>query len=235
MTPDGYAVNTAQPASWPYDRAAQDRSFRLPPQTRATIGDTLSAQGVDWAWYAGGWNDALAGKPAGSFQYHHQPVNYFANYAEGQPGRVHLKDESDFLQALKNKGLPPVSFIKPLGDDSEHPGYASLARGQQHVADLVKAVQESSYWKSSVIIIAYDEYGGRWDHVAPPLVDRWGPGPRVPAIIVSPFAKKGFVDHTPYDTTSILAFIETRWRLKPLGTRDAGAGNLTNALQLQKR
>lgn len=233
VTPDGYAVNTVQPASRPFDPGTPDLAMRLPPQTKPTIGDRLTDKGIDWAWYAGGWNDAAAGRAARSFQYHHQPFNYFTNYGEGKPGRSHLKDEADFIAALQNGTLPPVAFVKPAGDDNEHPGDTSLARGQQHVADLVKAVQGSRYWHNSVIIIAYDEYGGRWDHVAPPIIDRWGPGPRVPAMVISPFAKKKHVDHTQYDTTSILALIETRWRLQPLTTRDANAANLLNALDLR--
>ena len=180
----------------------------MPEQTQPTIGDRLNEKNISWAWYSGGWNDALAGNPDPLFQFHHQPFAYYANYADGTPGRAaHLKDEKDFLQALTTpNNLPAVSFIKPLGPDNEHPGYANLTQGQQHVADLVSAVQNSPYWADTAIIITYDENGGRWDHVAPPMVDRWGPGTRVPTIIISPFAKKGFVDHTQYDTTSILKF-----------------------------
>jgi len=105
-------------------------------------------------------------------------------------------------------------------------------QSQQHVADLVNEVKNSPYWADSAIIITYDENGGFWDHVAPPAGDRWGPGTRVPAIIISPFAKKGFVDHTQYDTTSILKTIEDRWGLAPLGTRDAAAAPLTNAFEV---
>jgi phospholipase C len=88
--------------------------------------------------------------------------------------------------------------------------------------------------KNSVVIITFDEIGGYWDHMTPPTVDRWGPGVRVPTIIVSPFAKKHFVDHTVYDTTSILKFIEVRFGLEPLGTRDAAANDLYNALSLPR-
>ena len=88
---------------------------------------------------------------------------------------------------------------------------------------------------SSAIIVAFDEGGGLWDHVAPPKIDRWGPGTRVPAIIVSPYAKKGFVDKTVYDTTSILRFIEWRWNLQPLGERDAKANNLLNAFDFSQK
>ena len=81
-------------------------------------------------------------------------------------------------------------------------------------------------WKDAVIIITYDENGGFWDHVAPPVKDKWGPGSRVPTLIISPFAKKGYVDKTSYETVSILSFIESRWHLPALGTRDAGADPL---------
>jgi len=229
VTPDGYVVNTIFSANGPYP-AGTPLDALLPPQTAPTIGDRLGARGVSWAWYAGGWDDALAGRPAKLFQFHHQPFAYFANYGPGTPGRAaHLKDEAEFLRALSTGSLPAIAFIKPVGDYDQHPGYATVAASQRHVAELVKAVQDSRYWATSVIIITYDEHGGRWDHVAPPVIDRWGPGLRVPALIISPLAKKGFVDHTPYETVSILRFIETRWDLAPLGDRDGRANDLTNA------
>ena len=123
--------------------------------------------------------------------------------------------------------------MKPLGPDNEHPGYAALLRGQQHVADLVNRIRPSAAWKDTIIIITYDENGGRWDHVAPPVVDRWGPGTRVPTIVISPFAGRGFIDHTQYDTTSILKLIEQRFDLQPLSTRDAAAASLLPALKLR--
>ena len=103
------------------------------------------------------------------------------------------------------------------------------------MAELVRAIMQSPAGKDAAIIITYDENGGRWDHVPPPVVDRWGPGTRVPAIIVSPYAKRRHVDHTFYDTTSILKLIETRWNLRPLGTRDAAANDLTNAFDFSRR
>jgi phospholipase C len=230
VTPDGFAVNTAFTVNTPHLATITDTAQLLPQQTMPTIGDRLSAKGISWAWYSGGWNDALAGHPDPLFQANHQPFAYFANYADGTPARAaHLKDEQDFVRALRTNDLPAVSFVKAIGADNEHPGYTDLVRGQQHVADLVRAVQQSPYWADTAIIIAYDENGGFWDHVAPPAGDRWGPGTRVPAIIISPYARKGFIDHTQYDTTSILKFIETRWDLAPLGTRDAAANNLLNA------
>jgi len=99
---------------------------------------------------------------------------------------------------------------------------------------LVKAVQDSAAWKDSAIIVTYDEGGGRWDHIPPPPGDRWGPGVRIPAIIISPYAKRHFVDHTTYETTSILKLIETRWNLAPLGRRDAAASDLLNAFNFSQ-
>jgi acid phosphatase len=122
-----------------------------------------------------------------------------------------------------------VSFIKPLGPDNEHPGYASLMRGQQHVADIVAAVKTSRFWSDTAVIVTYDENGGRWDHAAPPVGDRWGPGTRIPALIISPYAKRHFVDRTRYETVSILKLIEDRWKLAPLAARDAAANGLQNA------
>jgi phospholipase C len=229
VTPDGYAVNTSFTVNAPHPAGIPAANL-VPEQTMPNIGDRLSNAGVSWAWYSGGWNDALAGHPDPLFQFHHQPFAYFANYADGTAAKAqHLKDETDFFSSLSNDSLPAVSFVKPLGPDNEHPGYTNLVRGQQHVADIVAAVQKSKYWQDTAIIVTYDENGGRWDHVAPPVVDRWGPGTRVPAIIISPFAKKGFVDHTQYDTTSILRFIEKRWHLQALGTRDLHASDLSNA------
>jgi phospholipase C len=129
-----------------------------------------------------------------------------------------------------------VSFVKPVGVDNEHPGYTNLLRGEQHLKALIDDVRNGPNWSDTAIVITYDEHGGFWDHVAPPTdpqhSDIWGPGSRVPTIVISPLAKRHFVDHTLYDTTSILATIERRWDLAPLGTRDAGANDLRRAFTL---
>ncbi|HEY8158057.1 MAG TPA: alkaline phosphatase family protein [Methylobacter sp.] len=231
LTPDGYAVNTMQPRQKPYNAKEKDPEKRLPAQTQATIGDRLSEKKIDWAWYAGGWNDVEAGKPDESFQFHHQPFVYFQQYAEGSDARrLHLKDEADFMAAIASAKLPAVSFYKPIGSLTEHSGYADLLSGDQHIADILTKIEHSPLWKDSVIIVAYDEFGGFWDHLPPPVIDRWGPGNRVPAIIISPFAKRGYIDHTVYNTTSILKFIETRFGLAPLTERDSKANDLLNTL-----
>lgn len=240
---DGSVVNT----SWsvqsphPYFRVSSDKL--VPPQKHDTIGDRLSEANIDWFWYSGGWDAAMAesdGKleadaPEGpktlDFQYHHQPFVYFERYKKGSPGRAHLRDEKKFFQHAKEGRLPIVSFVKPVGIDNEHPGYADVLSGDTHLLELIQAVMKGPQWNETAIIVAYDENGGFWDHVAPPTIDEWGPGTRVPAFVISPFARKRFVDHTVYDTTSILATIEHKFNLRPLSKRDAAATDLSAAFE----
>ena len=269
VTCGDYAVNTIQPAYQPY-APGTGATRRLPPQTAPTIGDRLSAKGVDWAWYSGGWSnaDGDVGAPgwtngsgptcsdpatAGGatfpncpdklFQYHHQPLNYFASFAPGTAERrAHLRDEAEFLQAARASEhrckLKRVSFIKPVGAENEHPGYASVSTGSDHLVDLLSAIETSRCAKETLVVVTYDEFGGAWDHVPPPGQgksrgphDKWGPGTRIPALVVSPELRKRFsVDHTQYDTTSILATIERRFGLAPIGPRDAAVNDLLHGL-----
>jgi phospholipase C len=230
VTPDGYAVNTLEPAGGPH-HASVDAAHLLPLQSMPTIGDRLNEKGISWAWYAGGYNAAITGHADKLFEVHHQPFLYFANYALGSQGaKDHLGDETDLIAAINADTLPAVSFWKPIGEDDEHPGYTNVARGDQHAAQMIELLQKSPDWKHTLVIVTYDENGGEWDHVPPPKGDRWGPGTRVPLMVISPMAKYGFVDHTVYDTTSILALIEHRFGLAPLTDRDAHANPMLNAL-----
>jgi acid phosphatase len=258
-----FAINTIQPAYQPF-QPGTPASRLLPPQTAPTIGDRLSGAGVDWAWYSGGWDNAngnVGGPgwtngttpgtctsprtatgavypncPDATFQYHHQPFNYFANYAPGTAARAaHLRDEVEFVAAAKSGHLKPVSFIKPVGEENEHPGYASEDAGSRHLVDLVKAVENGPDADNTLIVVTYDEFGGQWDHVAPPsgrhaVADQWGPGTRIPALLISPQLRHSFsVDHASHDTTSIMATIERRFHLAPIGTRDARVADLFTA------
>ena len=271
LTPKNYlgdgtfrTVNTMQPPYQPsYNPPTPDDTAgqyanpleptTLPPQTIATIGDLLDGKGVAWTWYAGGWNAALADRTkvydggSGNFQAHHQPFNYYAAFdpkTRAADRAAHLKDYIDLVADAAAGRLPPVVFYKPIGKDNEHPGYASLAEGDAHLADTIAKLQASPQWAHMLVVVTYDENGGQWDEVAPPKADLVGPGTRVPAVIVSPFARRGFVDHTPYDTGSIARFITHRWSLPVLPglkLRDASLaanglpamGDLTAALELR--
>ena len=262
-----YAVNTMQPPFQPSGNsfAANDTSHlyadtskanTLPPQTQKNIGDLLSGKNIDWAWYAGAWKDTTAattGATRGAtsnppnFQFHHQPFNFFANMDPVKNAAyraAHLKDyDSQFVTDAANGSLPPVAFYKPQGNLNQHAGYASVADGDAHIADVIAKLKKSPQWKNMLVIVTYDENGGFYDHASPPKGDRWGPGSRVPAIIVSPYVKKGTVDHTQYDSASILRAITRRFSLPVLDgltTRDkalaaSGAkpmGDFSSALAL---
>ena len=142
----------------------------------------------------------------------------------GVGSKNHLLDEdTDFYAQLAAGTLPQVSFVKPIGEDNSHPGYASVKRGQSWVANIVAKIKGSPLWPNTAIFVFYDEHGGLYDHVQPPVIDRWGPGTRVPFLIISPWSKKGFVDHNQYETVSVLSFIEQLFNVAPLNTRDANA------------
>jgi acid phosphatase len=264
-----YAVNTIQPTFQP----TSSNPVKLPPQTGTTIGDELSAAGVSWAWYSGGWSNAAGdvGAPGWTngngpacsdpvsfpnptypycpnkvFQFHHQPFNYYAAYGPGMPGRTHLRDEQEFIQlagaSAKECKLDSVSFVKPIGLENEHPGYTSESKGSDHLVDLLTAIQKSRCAKDTLVVVTYDEFGGQWDHVSPPGQgttagphDLWGPGTRLPALVLSPFLRGNFVvDHTQYDTTSILATIEHRFGVAALSTRDAQVNDLSGVYAAQQ-
>jgi phospholipase C len=264
LTFDGqYAVNTTQPLLAPFSpgtsiaqRLLINNTDPSKPGYLPNIGNRLDDAGINWRWYSGGWNDALANNNTANnelFQFHHQPFAYYTKYApfltapttdysasalpQLNPAttgpNAHLRDEEGFFDDVASGKLPPVAFIKPIGKYNEHPGYADEVTGQKHVAELVAAVQKSSIWKDSVIIITYDENGGRWDHIVPPVrKDGWGVGVRVPAIIISPFSRHGGIDNSEYETVSILKLIERRFHLAPLSSRDADPtiNDLTHSL-----
>jgi len=230
VTEDGFVVDTAFSFNAPHPKNLDGSPKLVPPQTMPTIADRLEAKQVSWAWYSGGWNDAVAGKADALFQFHHQPFVYFKGFEIGsERSKAHLKDGVDFLDDLKKGTIPAVSFYKPLGEFNLHPNYASVTNGDAHVVSILKAIEASPVWNSTVVIVTFDENGGFWDHMPPPRFDRWGPGIRVPTLVISPLAKKHFVDHTIYDTTAILKFIETKFALEPLADRDKNAADMRNA------
>jgi acid phosphatase len=263
-----WAVNTIQPTYQPHGSGAQ-----LPPQTAPTIGDRLTKKGVSWAWYSGGWSNANGdvGAPGWTngttpgtctdpdtassavypncpdklFQYHHQPLNYYASFAPGTRQRQKsLRDEQEFFEKARASTsscrLRKVSFIKPVGAENEHPGYASEHGGSDHLVSLLRAIHRSACRKRTMVVVTYDEFGGQWDHVPPPGQaggpkgphDEMGPGTRIPALIVSPLLGKRFaVDSASHDTTSVMATIEHRFHVRAVNGRDRKVRDLSTVFK----
>lgn len=208
-----YAVNHIESVNPPLNKKTKPE-YRLPSLNYRTIGDILTDHGISWRWYSGGYDDALRGN-ATHFQYHHQPFVFFDRFKDpNSPDRKeHLRDEKDLLRDLKIGNCPKISFYKPNGDVNFHPNSSDPDIGQKKLKEIVEAIQDSIYWKDSLIVITFDENGGRWDHVPPPKGDMWGPGTRIPAILVSPYVKKGHIDSTQFETLSIMRFIENMLNL----------------------
>ncbi|MFZ6799376.1 alkaline phosphatase family protein [Undibacterium sp. Di24W] len=228
-----YMVNNMEPGYTPLGAAMPlgDTIFTIPPQTMPHIGDALSAASVSWKWYTGGRNDgknvdkeycAMCDTPS-----------FFTSTMTG-PDKEKLQDLSQFYLDVKDaKAFPAVSFIAPYDSISGHPGYATQPNFDELVADVVARVQSNpELWKDTVILVTFDEGGGYYDSGYIQLIDFFGDGTRIPLIAVSPFSKKGYVDHTYYNHASILKFIQRNWRLSPLSKRSRD--NLPNPVSDKK-
>lgn len=147
---------------------------------------------------------------------------------------AHLVGEDQFYEDLKQGTLPSVSYLIPTYLDSEHP-IATPWQGMWYVTRLVNAVMRSRYWSDSAIFITWDDYGGFYDHVPPPQLDAFGLGPRVPALVISPYARPGFIDRNVYEFSSILKFIELRWHLAHLTARDDRAEPMLAGFDFQQK
>jgi phospholipase C len=126
--------------------------------------------------------------------------------------------------------LSSITWLTPPFDQSDHPGGPSLCEGENWTAQQVNAIERSPLWKSTAIVIVWDDFGGFYDHVAPPVVDRFGLGPRSPLLVVSPWAKRG-IDHATYDFTSVIKFAAEDFGLPLLTARERAANSLMSAFQ----
>jgi phospholipase C len=254
------------------------------------VGDLLNAKGVSWGWFQGGFRPSavdsttgkatcatshanVAGVSINDYVPHHEPFEYYtstanqhhtapANVAEiGHDGRAnHQYDLTDFDAAVENGTLPAVSFLKPAAFENAHPSNSDPLDEQRFVARTLDELEQSPEWSSTMVVIAYDDSDGWYDHVASPIVspsrdatadqlngvgicgtttpdpaaysDRCGYGARQPLMVISPYAKQNYVDHTLTDQTSVLKFIEDNWSLGQIGDQslDVKAGSLNNML-----
>jgi phospholipase C len=191
-----------------------------------TLPDELEEAGIPWAYYAqrDGWQNALEAV---------RHIRFGPLWRKVQPpGR--------FLSDIARRRLPAVSWLVPPGRENEHPGFGkSVCAGENWTVQQVNALMESPYWSTTAIVIVWDDFGGFYDHVVPPHYDIMGLGPRTPALIISPWTVAGTnrdggsIDHTTYEFSSVLAFIETIFDLPPLTDRDRTADPLSGAFDFR--
>ncbi len=182
-----------------------------------TIAEKLQEARVSWKYYDE--------KPNPKEHSLWNPLPGFKSFQENAALMNNVVSLSQFYKDVEGQGFPAVSWIVPVARNSEHPP-ADVSVGMWHVTDIVNAVMKSPHWKDTAIIITWDDYGGFYDHVAPPKVDAYGLGPRVPTLVISPFARAGYVSHSQFDFTSPLKLVETRYGLAPLTPRDAAANDM---------
>jgi phospholipase C len=196
-----------------------------------TIFDRLQASGVSWKFYVQNYEPRATfrrgPRAERSAQIARVPLLAYARYLDDPELFSRIVPVSEYYRDLREGTLPAVSYIVPSGTSERPP--SNIHSGQRFVRSLVDGLAASSAWSASAFIWSYDTWGGWYDHVPPPQVDAAGYGFRVPALLVSPYARRGHVDHTQLDSTSILRFIEENWSLPPLAARDAGSASLTSA------
>jgi phospholipase C len=201
-----------------------------------TIFDRLERRNISWKFYVQNYRPSITYRSRGVGDSGAQPVwvpLLAYNRYIGNPRLFsHIVDLSEYYRDLQNGTLPAVSYIVPAGSSEHPPG--NIHAGQRFVRTLINSLQQSSAWKSSAFTWTYDDWGGWYDHVRPPQVDRYGYGFRAPALLVSPYARRGYIDHTTLDFTSILRFIEENWSLPPLAQRDARANSIRNAFDFSQ-
>lgn len=191
-----------------------------------TMAELLQDSGISWKYY-----DEKADPHQHSLW---NPLPGFAAFQQNPALMDHLVPLGAFYRDIVDGTLPQVAWIVPTAPNSEHPP-ADSYQGMWHVTQLVNAIMDSRYWMDTAIIITWDDYGGFYDHVPPPEVDKYGFGPRVPALIISPYARAGFVNHTHFDFTSPLKLIEERFNLKPLTDRDRDAHDMLDSFDFHQK
>ncbi|PUE11118.1 hypothetical protein B9Z51_02000 [Limnohabitans sp. T6-5] len=213
-----YLVNNySQPYTFKGDKKTptEDQAVAT-PQSAPNIGTQLEAAGVSWKWYHGG--RLGKGLKKGEYASDTDPLTFFTSIMES-PLKQKLQGDDDFFADV-DKNLPSISFISPPVTQTGHPHYGSPANFEAYVKRVVEKVQSNpKVWANAAILVTYDEGGGYYDSGYIQPIDFFGDGTRIPLMVVSPWAKKGHVEHTYYDHASIHKFIQKNWSLKPLSNR----------------
>jgi phospholipase C len=203
-----------------------------------TIFDRLEASGVSWKFYVQNYDPTITYRNRSSVGQNRSsqvvwvPLLQYPRYIDNPELFRHIVDLKEYYQDLQNGTLPSVAYLVPSGNSEHPPG--SIEGGQRFVRTLINELMRSEAWNSSAFLLTYDDWGGFYDHGPPPKVDDYGYGFRVPAVLVSPYSRRGYVDHTVLDFTSILKFIEINWGLEPLASRDRQANSFASAFDFSQ-
>jgi len=181
-----------------------------------SIADTLDAADVSWKYYA---------PQSGEFGYIWSAFNSINKVRNSALWPQHVTSPGDFFGDVQSGNLPAVSWLINDTFHSDHPLGGSLCAGENQTVREVNAIMRSPYWKDTAIVLTWDDFGGFYDHVAPPANVGIGLGPRVPTIIISPYSRAGYIDGAPTDFTALMRLVETRFGLPALGDRDAALGS----------
>ena len=198
-----------------------------------TIFDRLQESGISWKFYVQNFDPEINYRTAHlisgnrASQVIWVPILNMARYLDDPELSSHIVDLNEYFTDLENGTLPAVAYIAPAGASEHPPG--SIRSGQKFVKSLMQALMRSTSWDSSAFLVTYDDWGGWYDHVLPPQVDEHGYGMRVPAFLVSSYAKRGHIDSTVLDFTSIMKFVEENWNIEPLAERDGNANSFMTA------
>jgi phospholipase C len=186
-----------------------------------TLADSLEAQSISWKYYAPG---------QGQSGYIWSALDAIAHIRHTSLWDQHVVPTTQFVEDASNGTLPAVSWVVVGSGKSEHPP-ASVCVGENWTVEQVNAVMQGpeSEWNSTVVFLTWDDFGGFYDHVPPPVVDNFGFGPRVPLLVISPWAKPGYVTHTMLEFSSVLKFVEQRFGLDPLTARDFQSNDLLDS------
>ena len=225
----GVINNPTDPEDWGCDAAegttvqVMDSSGQISKQTPCfdfqTLADSLQNAGITWKYYA-----PSQGEP-GYIWSTLDSINHVRNTTLWTD---HVVEWTQFVSDAKSGQLPAVSWLVTRPNLSDHPP-ASSCQGENWTVNQLNAVMQGPDWSSTAVFLTWDDFGGFYDHVPPPTLDQFGLGPRVPLVIISPFAKKGFVSHTTYEFSSFLKFVEERYGLPPLADRDKAANDMLDS------
>ena len=183
-----------------------------------TLPDTLEKAGITWTYYADG----------GGYL---STINHIRN---SPLWKENVASAAQFVTDAAAGHLPAMSWVLPPSAESQHPGN-SICEGENWTVRVLNALMQGPDWNSTAVFITWDDFGGFYDHVPPPQIDQFGFGPRVPMLVISPFAKAGYISHTVYEHSSILKFVETRYKLQPLTSRDAAASNMLDTFDFDQQ